>query len=503
MRVPLLVLVLLSIVAPRFCCQIRKQIAGPVEVTNDCPLFPSLRAFFDFERIPFLTEFFKCLLWFFHGIVDTVYFILNTVLVTCCEITVNLFSGIKQIIKLVEFLGYCVRVILNVNYNFVSSLLTCLRRLLELIVEGVRYAVESLISVTISVFFSILKLLHDIVRIIPRGFQSSYEGVLVTKRVTGAVLYESYLGWEYILSVPSSAVTTVITTTKAVLECLMQTLLNTVLLTTNLILNSVLLSFQMMTEAGSTLWSYIVSGWDCMVHYTRLVGCGLRHSLNAIIYMFISIFKTVVRCCTFLVQVVFQQISALFHTVGYLVVNTVSFIWSSMNAFLVGISALFQHFMQSLQTLLKVSVQRTPGGIWTVGSVLTCCFVMYYSWVAFEVNLFVITFELMKELSQSVMTRVSARSFIQQDATQDQRPTQPGSCKENGTGELRAELERERDKNLCVVCQDQQKSMLVMPCRHMCLCRGCSGELLRLRRWQSRTCPLCRCRITSILEVYV
>lgn len=50
----------------------------------------------------------------------------------------------------------------------------------------------------------------------------------------------------------------------------------------------------------------------------------------------------------------------------------------------------------------------------------------------------------------------------------------------------------------CVVCLDRKKTVLVMPCKHLCLCRVCSIEL---ERYQSG-CPLCRNEISSLIAVY-
>lgn len=64
-------------------------------------------------------------------------------------------------------------------------------------------------------------------------------------------------------------------------------------------------------------------------------------------------------------------------------------------------------------------------------------------------------------------------------------------------------LENERDKRLCVVCQDQVKNVLVLPCRHMCLCVDCAHELAVQRNHARRVCPLCRSRIETVMDVYV
>ena len=47
-------------------------------------------------------------------------------------------------------------------------------------------------------------------------------------------------------------------------------------------------------------------------------------------------------------------------------------------------------------------------------------------------------------------------------------------------------LEEEEEKKMCVVCQTSTKSVLLLPCRHMCLCEDCS------RRNEMNKCPLCR-----------
>lgn len=50
------------------------------------------------------------------------------------------------------------------------------------------------------------------------------------------------------------------------------------------------------------------------------------------------------------------------------------------------------------------------------------------------------------------------------------------------------------DENVCVICRDEQKTVVLLPCRHLCLCFNCSGSI--------RTCPLCRKPIMNIISVY-
>lgn len=50
------------------------------------------------------------------------------------------------------------------------------------------------------------------------------------------------------------------------------------------------------------------------------------------------------------------------------------------------------------------------------------------------------------------------------------------------------------EENVCVICRDEPKSVVLMPCRHLCLCQSCNGSI-----W---TCPLCRKQIRNTISVY-
>lgn len=52
--------------------------------------------------------------------------------------------------------------------------------------------------------------------------------------------------------------------------------------------------------------------------------------------------------------------------------------------------------------------------------------------------------------------------------------------------------------NWCVICQDKLKSIVLMPCRHLCLCLDCYKQLRRYRR----ECPMCRMPYEHSIQVY-
>ena len=62
-------------------------------------------------------------------------------------------------------------------------------------------------------------------------------------------------------------------------------------------------------------------------------------------------------------------------------------------------------------------------------------------------------------------------------------------------------LEQEREQELkgieCVICMCETRDTLILPCRHLCLCKLCAMNL----RVQSNNCPICRIPFIAILQL--
>ncbi|KAG3187609.1 hypothetical protein PC128_g12552 [Phytophthora cactorum] len=74
------------------------------------------------------------------------------------------------------------------------------------------------------------------------------------------------------------------------------------------------------------------------------------------------------------------------------------------------------------------------------------------------------------------------------------------SAKEEQALEMQKKLDRQVEEQnelkLCVICLSNEKTILCLPCRHLCLCEACS------RREEVAKCPICRLEIEEMLAVY-
>ncbi|ENN73548.1 uncharacterized protein LOC109541831 [Dendroctonus ponderosae] len=57
----------------------------------------------------------------------------------------------------------------------------------------------------------------------------------------------------------------------------------------------------------------------------------------------------------------------------------------------------------------------------------------------------------------------------------------------------------EADSKVCVICQERNKCVLLLPCRHVCLCTLCTREL----KSYGNICPICRSTINRTMKIYV
>ena len=63
------------------------------------------------------------------------------------------------------------------------------------------------------------------------------------------------------------------------------------------------------------------------------------------------------------------------------------------------------------------------------------------------------------------------------------------------------ETKRTKEDNTCVICADNAKEVVCIPCGHFCMCPVCMEEILT--RESLGDCPVCRAKITSVQRIII
>jgi len=69
----------------------------------------------------------------------------------------------------------------------------------------------------------------------------------------------------------------------------------------------------------------------------------------------------------------------------------------------------------------------------------------------------------------------------------------------NIDADLLREVEREREDRLCCICQDHEKCIMMLPCRHLCICERCQ----QLLKNHGNSCPMCRKPVKQMIKAYL
>ena len=65
--------------------------------------------------------------------------------------------------------------------------------------------------------------------------------------------------------------------------------------------------------------------------------------------------------------------------------------------------------------------------------------------------------------------------------------------------QLMREVEREREDKLCCICTDREKCIMMLPCRHLCICERC----MTLLKNHGNSCPMCRKPVKQMIKAYL
>ncbi|KAK2555399.1 RING finger protein B [Acropora cervicornis] len=282
--------------------------------------------------------------------------------------------------------------------------------------------------------------------------------------------------------------------------------------------------FWAISETSGTLITCSTSVYNQLILFSKWLLYGIQALLCAIgqntLTMLNTIFRaigetfsTLIMCSssvcnqlTLFSKWLLYSIQALLFVFGENMLNVLNTIfWATSVIFSPFITELGRRYIKCIENLPDVASLALHYslniGRWTVmilalvGSFLIYCCV--------GVNVFSMTFKLLKTSLQGALAFFASfevTSFPRQEKTTGEHE-EPGHVpKDDRYLALMEQLERERDQKLCIVCLTEMKNIVLMPCRHMCLCKNCCKQLMEVHG--KRSCPLCCQSIASTLEIY-
>lgn len=62
--------------------------------------------------------------------------------------------------------------------------------------------------------------------------------------------------------------------------------------------------------------------------------------------------------------------------------------------------------------------------------------------------------------------------------------------------EVMKKIEKMEEEKLCVVCQENHKNVLILPCKHLCMCDQCADRII----YTNGSCPICRSYVNNVIQ---
>jgi hypothetical protein len=97
----------------------------------------------------------------------------------------------------------------------------------------------------------------------------------------------------------------------------------------------------------------------------------------------------------------------------------------------------------------------------------------------------------------AVVVAGAAGVFVQGSHDSSCQPAQVDSSSRKGGSS--SSRQRPKGARECVVCWEEEPCVLLLPCRHLCCCEGCSQALQAAGK---KECPMCRAAVEQHIPVF-
>ena len=458
-------------------------------------------------------------LWVLDTSLSTFLWVLNETISSSSEFCIRIFGVLFNIVKLLEAFGFGLKFLLELNYAFITYIFeTC-----GCIKAGLKDAV-TLVKITIA---NQTDHVHESSSMALEGMQSllltvcnqtwiniQYISSFVTKNVKppfGLSALDLSMLSSMILSGFQLFVESVAMTGKMFRDgnlflldytygtlyksgvimsenimALVCTVSDYVTMATVQTIYVVTLPFYCLVTIASNILCMLHYSWESFVNWAGYVDSSLREIVRKIL-------QTIGLGMSSFVYGLYGLLYRIFSTITNGVFAIMYFIHGAIASTMYGITGFVNSYI--------------PGGF--LGCIiLTCTAVVLYLWHKEITQLLLsswISLQRMNENTRPVLNDEQNLEILREtDEQEEQHTTEPPLDRrlpQNQT-KLKYELQLEKDKQLCVICQDNVKNILLMPCRHVCMCRQCLDEIQQGGAWLAH-CPLCRTNVQTTLEVFV
>ena len=470
----------------------------------------------------------NALLWLLNAILwplNAIPWLLNATISFCTEVCVRIFGILFNIVKLLEAFGFGVKFLLELNYAVLSYIFDTVGCIKAGIADAVVLVKITLANQTEHVYESSSMAFEGVQNLfltacnqtwvnaryissivannftLPFGLSALDSDLLVSMFLAGleffmeSIKMTSEMFKDGNLFLLSYTYGTLCKLGENVLKCVITLVCgikDVVTVVKAQIVSMITWPFYSLSSIVSNISFMLCYSWESLVIWLGYIDSGIRETVFSIARTIVLVLSGFVSNISGCLWIVFHSIARFFSGIVYIISGTISSLTGSVTGFI---------------------NSYIPGGYVGCTALVCVSIALYFSHDEIT-SLIVSSWVSLRRMNENARPIPNIEDELSNDeqdfevqenedipAQNMPEPLLDGEMPQNPT-KLQYELELEKDKRLCVICQDKVKNVLLMPCRHVCMCQHCLLEI-RLGHLYLAQCPLCRTHIQSTLEVFV